>query len=343
MPFNGSGAFTRLYNWVNDRNAAIKIRADRMDAEMDGFATGLSNTITRDGQSTISQDIPFNGKRITGLGDATAASDAMNRQSSDARYTPRILSKSATYTLLAADIGSLILATSTWTLTLLAAATAANGFSFRLKNTGTGVITIDPNASETINGSATIAVLPGQEQLVICDGSNWTTLSNSKSTARPTSPVAAIDMVIPAGCNSIKLSGDVQLPTSESLAMIFSFDNGATFPTGASDYVSGYLVQTGTTVAGGPLTPGANFPVLQSNSNAALVKTPIDIEVTLGGSSLCSRIKSTTIGFASSELVYTAYHGYSASSNRPTNLRLYTSAAGNMAVGTEIIMEPSNG
>ena len=86
MAFNGSGSFARLYNWVSDRNASIKIRADRMDAEMDGIATGLSTCITKDGQTTITQDIPFNNKRITGLADATAATDAVNRQTADARY-----------------------------------------------------------------------------------------------------------------------------------------------------------------------------------------------------------------------------------------------------------------
>lgn len=80
MAFNGSGSFARLYNWVSDRNAAIKIRADRMDAELDGMATGLSTCITKDGQTTITQDIPFNNKKITGLADATGDADAVNRQ-----------------------------------------------------------------------------------------------------------------------------------------------------------------------------------------------------------------------------------------------------------------------
>jgi hypothetical protein len=80
MAYNGSGVFVRLYNWVSDRNAAIKIRADRMDAEMDGFATGLSTCITRNGQSTVSADLPFNNKRLMSVGDATAGTDALNRQ-----------------------------------------------------------------------------------------------------------------------------------------------------------------------------------------------------------------------------------------------------------------------
>jgi hypothetical protein len=76
MAFNGSGLFVRLYNWVNDANAAIDITASRVDAEDDGFATGLSNCITKDGQQTITANIPFNSKKITGLGAGTLATDA---------------------------------------------------------------------------------------------------------------------------------------------------------------------------------------------------------------------------------------------------------------------------
>lgn len=89
MPLS-SGTFTRLYDWVTDRNNTVKIRADRMDEEFDGIADALSTAIYRDGQSTVSANIPFNNKKITGLGDATAATDALNRQTADARYTLNI-------------------------------------------------------------------------------------------------------------------------------------------------------------------------------------------------------------------------------------------------------------
>lgn len=45
MPFNASGIFERLYSWVADRDNGVKIRADRMDQEMDGFKDAI-NTIT---------------------------------------------------------------------------------------------------------------------------------------------------------------------------------------------------------------------------------------------------------------------------------------------------------
>lgn len=86
MPFSGAGIFSRLFNWMNDSAAGTGILPDRMDQEMDGFAAGLSNAICRDGQSTVAANIPFNGHRITGLGAATAGTDALNRDTGDGRY-----------------------------------------------------------------------------------------------------------------------------------------------------------------------------------------------------------------------------------------------------------------
>lgn len=77
MAFNGSGTFVRLYDWTADRDAGVKIRADRMDDEFDGIASGLSTCLTRDGQSTVTANIPMNSKKITGLAAATGAGDAV--------------------------------------------------------------------------------------------------------------------------------------------------------------------------------------------------------------------------------------------------------------------------
>lgn len=78
MAFNGSGVFNRIYNWVNDKANGYKITASRMDGEFDGIATGLSNCITKDGQTTISANIPFSTYKLTSLGSGTARTDAIN-------------------------------------------------------------------------------------------------------------------------------------------------------------------------------------------------------------------------------------------------------------------------
>jgi hypothetical protein len=72
MAWDGSGGFDRVHNWVNDRDAAIDITASRMDAEDDGFATGLENCVAKDGQNTATANLPMGNFRHTGVGDATA-------------------------------------------------------------------------------------------------------------------------------------------------------------------------------------------------------------------------------------------------------------------------------
>jgi len=88
MAFNGTGTFVRIYNWVTDKINSVPITASRMDAEMDGMATGLSNCITKDGQTTISANIPFNSKKITGLAVGSARTDSINvGQVQDGQFT----------------------------------------------------------------------------------------------------------------------------------------------------------------------------------------------------------------------------------------------------------------
>ena len=78
MAFNGSGTFVRLYNWATDKTNAINITASRMDAEMDGMATGLSTCITKDGTTGITANIPMASHKFTGLSVGTARTDSIS-------------------------------------------------------------------------------------------------------------------------------------------------------------------------------------------------------------------------------------------------------------------------
>ena len=69
---------------------------------------------------------------------------------------------------------SLLTCTSSPTLSLLAAATAGEGFAFLVANADEGKTTIDPNASETINGLTTLDIAhKNGSVIVISDGTNW--------------------------------------------------------------------------------------------------------------------------------------------------------------------------
>jgi hypothetical protein len=75
VAFNGSGTFNRVHNWITDKSNTVPVTASRMDAEMDGMATGLSTAICRDGQSTATARIPFAAG--IGISDGTAAAPAL--------------------------------------------------------------------------------------------------------------------------------------------------------------------------------------------------------------------------------------------------------------------------
>jgi hypothetical protein len=88
MADNGTGTFVRLYNWVVDKTNSVPITATKMDAEMDGMATALSNRIAKDGQTTVTADIPFNSHKLTGLAVGTARTDAITLgQVQDGQFT----------------------------------------------------------------------------------------------------------------------------------------------------------------------------------------------------------------------------------------------------------------
>lgn len=79
MPFNGTGTFNRVYSWTNDAANGIDITASRADTEDTGFATGLSQCLTRDGQGVPSGNLNWGsialtvGSITTGTIDATGA------------------------------------------------------------------------------------------------------------------------------------------------------------------------------------------------------------------------------------------------------------------------------
>jgi hypothetical protein len=81
------------------------------------------------------------------------------------------ITKSANYTVSAADRTKMITCTGTFTLTFTAAATLGDGWFCYVKSL-TGNVTLDPNAAETIDGVSTGTVEAGDIFLVSSDGTN---------------------------------------------------------------------------------------------------------------------------------------------------------------------------
>lgn len=76
MPFNGSGVFTRIYSWITDAANGLNVDATRMDTDTNDIANGLTSCITKDGQTTVTSNLPMAGFRFTALGEGVATSDS---------------------------------------------------------------------------------------------------------------------------------------------------------------------------------------------------------------------------------------------------------------------------
>lgn len=72
MPYNGSGSFSPPAADF-PAVALTLIESAKFNAVVNDIATGLSTAITKDGQTTITANLPMSGFRHTGVGAATAA------------------------------------------------------------------------------------------------------------------------------------------------------------------------------------------------------------------------------------------------------------------------------
>lgn len=148
------------------------------------------------------------------------------------------LTKSSGYTVLKADRGKTIDCTAALTLALTAAATVGAGWLFFVKANG-GDVTIDPDGSETIDGSSTIIVRDGASVMILCDGSNFHTVF------RP-SPEETVFSGAMSSASSQTFTGlsayrhliirGFLLPGTDAVTalMQFSTDNGSSYDTGTN-------------------------------------------------------------------------------------------------------------
>lgn len=114
-------------------------------------------------------------------------------------------SKSAGYTAVEADRGSIIeFTTAGVTLALTAAATLGAGWHCIIVHSGldTDALTIDPNSSETIDGMSTLTMYAGEVRRLRCDGSNFTTVMEKGGRARFTSSGS---FILPSKVTALKV------------------------------------------------------------------------------------------------------------------------------------------
>jgi hypothetical protein len=133
-----------------------------------------------------------------------------------------VVARSSNTILGVADYGKTFIASSTFTQTLTAAATLGDGWFAEYH--ATGVITLDPNSSETINGATTLVLFPGDSCIIVCDGSNFRTIGLPSRDLQQTSQSANYTTV------AADAYGQVLHPVADNNPRTFTIDSNANVP-----------------------------------------------------------------------------------------------------------------
>lgn len=153
----------------------------------------------------------------------------------------------------------------------------------------------------------------------------------------------SVDITIPAGAKAIRVRGvnrDPSVANTGALCMRFSFDNGATYPSGASDYAQSYQLQQGTMVVGSNAYGAQHLAVGSGSDNINVQCGPFDMFITNGiiGAAV-AHYQSFSNGFSAGQPTAFVYHGYSNIGGVITNLRFFPANSTPIAVGTVFTVE----
>lgn len=222
------------------------------------------------------------------------------------------------------------------TFTLDSAGTLGDDYFTMFRNDGTGTATIDPAASELIDGMTSMQVQPGESLMLICTGTKWYSVGYGRSTLYQFTqltkdvsaggtitlsateaanklitfignPSAAVEVVVPAVVavyytqSAISTAQTITLKTSAGSGVGISQGSRVIALCDGTNVVSAQSAVANTSVSltdGSALVPSLFFA---TQTNTGLFKSGTqDVGVTIGGSAVAvfgsTGLQTTTIG-----------------------------------------------
>lgn len=266
MSYNGSGTF--LINSTGQPVVAgTVISSSTFNALTTDLANGLSTAITKDGQTTITNNIPLNNFKVTNLGAGTVASDAARLDQ---------VQSGATTTLTVTGTDTYVGTASP----ALAAYAAGNTFSFIVPNTNTGPATLNVSAlgAKTITKNGTTALTAGDltagtVAIVIYDGTRF-----QLATAAAAGGSGSVTSVSVNAANGF--TGTVATPTTTP---------AITISTNVTGIVKGNGTSLNAAISGvdyAPATSGSS--ILYGNGSGGFSNVTIGSGLTFAGGTLSS-------------------------------------------------------
>lgn len=303
MSYNGSGTF--LINSTGQPVVAgTVISSSVFNALTTDIANGLSTAITKDGQTTVTANIPLNGYKVTNLGAATVATDAVQLgQVQSGAATLLTVTGTDTYVGTASPS--------------LSAYAAGNVFTFVVPNTNTGPATLNVSSlgAKTIarDGSTALVagdLVAGSEVVVAYDGTRFQVLnSNSKTNFNVSNNLTVGNSITAA---SASLSTPLPVASGGTNASSFTA-NGILYASSSSALANSSALQFDGTNLGIGVTPVASNGLLQMGSYGSVKALMESITVSATAATGTINIDAVTQGI----LYYTS----NATANWTLNVR----------------------
>lgn len=176
MPYDSNGVAT-----INRQRAVTgqTVQAAQVNTPFDDTQSMLSQVLLRSGVAPMTGPLNMNGNKQTNVGDPEADTDGANKEyvdtqidtiaSSISTNSRKIETVNTNRLALLADKSTSFRVTGARTITLTAAATLLANWWCEVWAIDSQV-TIDPDASETINGNANLIINAGQKAVVFCTG-----------------------------------------------------------------------------------------------------------------------------------------------------------------------------
>jgi hypothetical protein len=319
MSYNGSGQF-QINTTGQPVVTGTTISSTAFNALTADLATGLSTAITKDGQTTVTANIPMSGNKITGLGNATVATDAMAYGQFTAfgvpGFTTTATAAGTTTLTVSSTQQQYFTGTTTQTVVLPVAGTLVAGQSYRVVNLSTGVVTVNSSG-----GNLVVAIVPGTATLITCvlasgtDAASWdikysgfgsvtgtgaNVLATSPTLVTPVLGVATatsinkVTITAPATGSTLTIADGKTLTANASLALAGTDSTTMTFPPTSQTVAGLGVVQAWTkSQSGAPVS-------LTSSSNS------IAVDLSLGNNFSHTFTENTTLANPSNPVAGTS-------------------------------------
>lgn len=172
MPYDSNGIFSIDPGYLAILGQTIQPSQHNPPLE-DIVAAGLSNVLVRDGRAPMTGNLRMGNFKISSLANATLAGDAVNKSQLDATtgdIAAKYVVKTANYTAVDTDTNTTLRFTSAATLAFDVTANLRTNWRVEVWNDSSGLVTIDPDSADTINGAATLVLQPRQRAEIFKTG-----------------------------------------------------------------------------------------------------------------------------------------------------------------------------